>query len=271
MDGNLRYMALIGENGAILDQAGCEADMAWECTLVLTMNSPDDYDRIIRFHGVAVDGEGAKSEESKLVLSSAPSPDPPTPEPTPTPQPTPTVPPLKTVSITVPAGEEAVFEHESGARIEIPDGATVPVPLDWSAGPELTSTPQGESDEMVTVSITEFETPVPNVLEVESTYDISIVDEDGEDVVLREPVTVTLPFTMPEGKTAADVLVVHWNEHLERWESVEGGVVDEAEQAVTVEMDHLSGVGVTFFVGPLQFLALTTASGVDVGHAVFVL
>ena len=265
VDGNLRYMALIGENGAILDQAGCEADMAWECTLVLTMNSPDDYDRIIRFHGVAVDGEGAKSEESKLVLSSAPSPDPPTPEPTPTPQPTPTVPPLKTVSITVPAGEEAVFEHESGARIEIPDGATVPVPLDWSAGPELTSTPQGESDEMVTVSITEFETPVPNVLEVESTYDISIVDEDGEDVVLREPVTVTLPFTMPEGKTAADVLVVHWNEHLERWESVEGGVVDEAEQAVTVEMDHLSGVGVTFFVGPLQFLALTTASGVDVG------
>ena len=269
VDGNLRYLALIDDDGVILDQASCEADMAWECTLVLTMNSPDDYDQIIRFHGVAVDGEGARSEESKLALSSAPSPDTPTPTPeptpTPTPQPTPTVPPLKTVSMTVPAGEEAVFEHESGARIEIPDGATVPVPLDWSAGPELTSIPQRESDEMVTVSITEFETPVPNVLDVESTYDISIVDEDGEDVVLREPVTITLPFTMPDDKNAADVLVVHWNEHLERWESVGGGVVDEAKQTVTVETDHLSGIGVTFFVGPLQFLALTTASGVESG------
>ena len=55
-------------------------------------------------------------------------------------------------------------------------------------------------DEIVRVSITEFETPVPNVLEVESAFEISIVDEDGEDVALREPVTVTLPFTMPEGK-----------------------------------------------------------------------
>ena len=268
VDGNLRYMALIDDDGVILDQANCEADMARECTLVLTMNSPDDYDRIIRFHGVAVDGEGARSEESRLVLSSAPSPDTPTPtpEPTPTPQPTPTVPPSKTVSMTVPAGEEAVVEHESGARIEIPNGATVPVPTDWSAGPELTSIPQRESDEMVTVSITEFETPVPNVVEVQSAYDISIVDEDGEDVVLREPVTVTLPFTMPEGKNAADVLVVHWNEHLERWESVEGGVVDEAAETVTVEMDHLTGVGVTLFVDPVRLLAMVEAAfaGVDV-------
>ena len=269
-DGNLDYLAIIDKYGVILDEASCEAGMESECTLVLTMTSPEDWDQIKRVYAVAVDREGASSERTTLGVSTSPEPTPtptprPAPTPTPTPRPTPTVPPLKTVSMTVPAGEEAVFEHESGARIEIPDGATVPVPLDWYAGPELTSTPQMASDEIVTVSITEFDTPVPNVLEVESAFEISIVDEDGEDVVLREPVTVTLPFTMPEGKNAADVLVVHWNEHLERWESVDGGVVDEADETVTVEMEHLSGVGVTFFVGPLQFLAMTTASGVDVG------
>ena len=269
-DGNLDYLAIIDKYGVILDEASCEAGMESECTLVLAMTSPEDWDQIKRVYAVAVDREGASSERTTLGVSTSPEPTPtptprPAPTPTPTPRPTPTVPPLKTVSMTVPAGEEAVFEHESGARIEIPDGATVPVPLDWYAGPELTSTPQMASDEIVTVSITEFDTPVPNVLEVESAFEISIVDEDGEDVVLREPVTVTLPFTMPEGKNAADVLVVHWNEHLERWESVDGGVVDEADETVTVEMEHLSGVGVTFFVGPLQFLAMTTASGVDVG------
>ena len=269
-DGNLDYLAIIDKYGVILDEASCEAGMESECTLVLTMTSPEDWDQIKRVYAVAVDREGASSERTTLGVSTSPEPTPtptprPAPTPTPTPRPTPTVPPLKTVSMTVPAGEEAVFEHESGARIEIPDGATVPVPLDWYAGPELTSTPQMASDEIVTVSITEFDTPVPNVLEVESAFEISIVDEDGEDVVLREPVTVTLPFTMPEGKNAADVQVVHWNEHLERWESVDGGVVDEADETVTVEMEHLSGVGVTFFVGPLQFLAMTTASGVDVG------
>ena len=269
-DGNLDYLAIIDKYGVILDEASCEAGMESECTLVLTMTSPEDWDQIKRVYAVAVDREGASSERTTLGVSTSPEPTPtptprPAPTPTPTPRPTPTVPPLKTVSMTVPAGEEAVFEHESGARIEIPDGATVPVPLDWSAGPELTSAPQMAFDEIVRVSITEFDTPVPNVLEVESAFEISIVDEDGEDVVLREPVTVTLPFTMPEGKNAADVLVVHWNEHLERWESVDGGVVDEADETVTVEMEHLSGVGVTFFVGPLQFLAMTTASGVDVG------
>ena len=118
---------------------------------------------------------------------------------------------------------------------------------------------------MVTISITEFDTPVPNVLDVDPAFDVSIVDRDGEDVVLQDSVTVTLPFTMPEDKNAADVLVVHWNEPLERWESVDGGVVDETEQTVTVEMDHLSGIGVTFFVGPLQLLAMTTASAVESG------
>ena len=114
---------------------------------------------------------------------------------------------------------------------------------------------------MVTVTIEEFEKPSGNALEVEA-FDFSVVDEDGEDIHLRGPVSVTLPYTMPEGRNSADVLPVHWNEHLERWESVEGGVVDEADHTVTVEMDHLSGIGITFFVGPLQFLALTAASGV---------
>ena len=271
-DGNLDYLAVVNEDDEIQGRADCDATMGSECTLEVTIPSPTEYDRAFRYYGIAVDSEGAISEKSTRIeitsvwdkggYASSPSPRPPTPPP---PRPRPPSPPPPSDSMTVTAGDAAVFEHDSGARIEIPEGGTVPVPLDWVAGPELTGTTQMASDVMVTVSITEFDTPVPNVLDVDPAFDISIVDQDGEDVVLREPVTVTLPFTMPEGKNAADVLVVHWNEPLERWESVDGGVVDETEQTVTVEMDHLSGIGVTFFVGPLQLLALTTASAVESG------
>ena len=274
-DGNLDYLAIVDEDDEILGQADCDAAMGSECTLEVTIPSPAEYDRAFTYHGIAVDSEGATSEKSARIEvtsvwdkgSSAgsspprlrpPSPPTPTPRP-PTPPPTPVSP---VESMTVPAGDQAVVEHGSGAKIEIPADATNQVPSGWSAGPELVGVTETTSDEMVTISITDFEAPSPSVVEVQSAFDISILDEDGEDVVLREPVTVTLPLTMPEGKNAADVEVVHWNEHLERWESVEGSVVNEADQTVTVEMDHLSGVGVTFFVGPLQFLALSAASGV---------
>ena len=272
-DGNLDYLAIVDEDDEILGQADCDAAMGSKCTLEVTIPSPAEYDRAFTYHGIAVDSEGAVSEKSaemevtsvwdkgSSAVSSSPRPRPPSP-PTPTPGP-PTPPPTPVPpreSMTVPAGDQAVVEHESGAKIEIPADATNQVPSGWSAGPELVGVTETTSDEMVTISITDFEAPSPSVVEVQSAFDISILDEDGEDVVLREPVTVTLPLTMPEGKNAADVEVVHWNEHLERWELVEGSVVNEADQTVTVEMDHLSGVGVTFFVEPLKFLAKLAAS-----------
>ena len=271
-DGNLDHLAIVDEDDEIQGRADCGAAMGGECTLEVTIPSPSEYDRAFTYHGIAVDSEGATSEKSipievtsvwdKGGYTISSSPRPPTPPP---PRPRPPSPPPTSDSMAVTAGEAAVFEHDSGAKIEIPEGATVPVPSDWVAGPELTGVTQTTSDEMVTISITEFDTPVPNVLDVDPAFDVSIVDQDGEDVVLQDSVTVTLPFTMLEDKNAADVLVVHWNEPLERWESVDGGVVDETEQTVTVEMDHLSGIGVTFFVGPLQLLAMTTASAVESG------
>ena len=271
-DGNLDHLAVVDEDDEEQGRADCGAAMGGECTLEVTIPSPAEYDRAFTYHGIAVDSEGAVSEKSipievtsvwdKGSYTTSSSPRPPTPKP---PRPRPPRPPSTSDSMAVTAGEAAVFEHDSGAKIEIPEGATVPISSDWVAGPELTGVTQTTSDEMVTISITEFDTPVPNVLDVDPAFDVSIMDQDGEDVVLQDSVTVTLPFTMPEGKNAADVLVVHWNEPLERWESVDGGVVDETEQTVTVEMDHLSGIGVTFFVGPLQLLALTTASAVESG------
>ena len=169
------------------------------------------------------------------------------------------------VSMTAMAGEAAVVTHESGARIEIPAGATNPLPAEgaeWTAGPELMGAPDRPSTEMVTVSIEALETPSSSAVDIEA-YDFSVVDEDGEDVELRGPVTVTLPYTMPEGKDATDLMVVHWNERLERWESVEGGVMDEADHTVTVEMDHLSVIGTSSFVNALTFLAMNAQSLIE--------
>ena len=271
-DGNLDYLAILDEDNEEQGRSECDSTMGSECILEVTIPSPAEYERAFPYFGIAVDSEGAVSEKSipievtsvwdKGSYTTSSSPRPPTPPPS---RPRPPSPPPTSDSMAVTAGEAAVFEHDSGAKIEIPEGATVPVSSDWVAGPELTGVTQTTSDEMVTISITEFDTPVPNVLDVDPAFDVSIVDQDGEDVVLQDSVTVTLPFTMPEDKNAADVLVVHWNEPLERWESVDGGVVDETEQTVTVEMDHLSGIGVTFFVGPLQLLAMTTASAVESG------
>ena len=278
-DGNLDYLAIVDEDDEVQGRSDCDAAMGSECTLEVTIPSPAEYDRAFTYHGIAVDSEGAVSEKSVRIevtsvwdkggYASGPtsSPRPPS-TPTPTPRP-PTPPPTPVAlpeSMIVPAGDQAVVEHESGAMIEIPEGATNPVPPDWSAGPELTDVTETVSDEMVTVSITEFEAPSPSVVEVQSAYDITVVDQDGEDVVLREPVTITLPYTLPEGKTTEDLDVVYWNEPLERWESVEGGVVDETEQTITVDMDHLTGVGVVLFVNPVRLLALVQATfaGVDV-------
>ena len=277
-DGNLAYLAIVDEDDEIQGQSDCDATMGSECTLEVTVPSPAEYDRAFTYYGIAVDSDGAISEKSARIeitsvsdsgsYASIPTPSPtPAPVPVPTPDPMtpldPMPPPIvmhAEVSMSATSGEEAIVEHGSGVMIEIPAGATDLVPQDWTAGPELGTSTPATSDEMVTVSITDFETPSPSVVEVQSAYDISVVDENGEDVVLREPVTITLPYTLPDDKTTEDLEVVYWSEPLERWESVEGGVVDETSQTITVDMDHLTGVGVSLFVDPVRLLALVQES-----------
>ena len=151
-------------------------------------------------------------------------------------------------------GEELMLEHPSGAMIEIPADAT--------AGPE---------GEELMVSVEEVAAPEENVLPVGKVFDFSIVDQDGDDVPLREPVEVTLPYTLPEGKTDSDLLPVYWDEQYGRWEPVEGGAVDVSGQTVTVEIDHLTDIGVTVYLTPEEFLATVALSlaGVDVIGALY--
>ena len=122
------------------------------------------------------------------------------------------------VSMTIAAGEAAVVTHDSGAQIEIPAGTTT---------------------ESATVSITEV-TPPETILSVGRTFDFAVTNASGEDVELRGPVTLRLPYSLSEGKNEADVAVLRWNEDVRRWEAVHGGVVDGASRMVTVGSPRLS-------------------------------
>ena len=93
-NGNLAYIALIEENGTVLAQESCVPDMTAECTLVLTMTSPEGYGQRLRFSAVAVDQDGLRSETISFIVAtnlpavggaseSEPSP---TPEASPTPE-----------------------------------------------------------------------------------------------------------------------------------------------------------------------------------------
>ena len=136
-------------------------------------------------------------------------------------------------------GEGLMLEHPSGAMIEIPADAT--------AGPE---------GEELMVSVEEVAPEEENLLPVGRVFDFSVVDQDGDDVHLREAVAVTLPYTLPEGKDAADVALLHWDERLGRWEAVEDGVVDEATQTVTAQVEDLSELGISWYLNPIEFIAV---------------
>ena len=136
-------------------------------------------------------------------------------------------------------GEELMLEHPSGAMIEIPADAT--------AGPE---------GEELMVSVEEVAAPEENVLPVGKVFDFSIVDQDGGDVHLREPVAITVPYTLPAGKDAADVALLHWDERLGRWEAVEAVVVDEATQTATAQVEELSNLSISWFLNPIEFIAI---------------
>ncbi len=167
-----------------------------------------------------------------------------TPEPTATPAPTATptelpialptqVTPSIPFSMELSPGEANTLTHSTGARIVVPQGATT---------------------DSTTVSIEEV-VPPESVLDVERIFDVSVTDASGEEVDLQRSVTIRLPYTISEGKNAADVAVIHWNDERQRWEAVDGAVVDESTQTVSVEVTDLSRFASVEFDTPLEFIA----------------
>ena len=114
------------------------------------------------------------------------------------------------VSIELPAGEYAVVEHDSGARIEIPIGATT---------------------EQATVSITEVEPPESEI-KVGRAFDFSV----GE-VELLQPVTIHIPFDLESGQKASEIIALHRNEEAGDWEVVPGTLNSESQTIVVTTSD----------------------------------
>ena len=141
--------------------------------------------------------------------------------------------PAAPVSMTLAAGAGDSVEHGSGAQIEIPPDTTA---------------------EAATVAIAEVDPPESPVA-VGRVFDFSVVDVDGQDVELQQPVTITLPYHLPKGKTAADIVVLDWNHEAGVWEAVDGQVVDEASGTVSVEVSDLSHKAVAWLLTLPEFLA----------------
>ena len=140
--------------------------------------------------------------------------------------------PSPPVSMTLAAEEGHTVEHRSGAQIEIPPGATA---------------------ETTTITVSEVDPPESHV-DVGKVFDFSIVDATGEEAELQQPVTITLPYHLPKGKTASDVVVLHWDEDLGRWESLDGEAVDEAGQTVSVDTSDLSFLAVAYLLSLTEFV-----------------
>ena len=116
------------------------------------------------------------------------------------------------VSIELPVEESATVTHESGARIEVPAGAT-------SAS--------------TTVSVAEV-VPPESDLEVQRAFDFSV----GAVQLLR-PVTIHIPFDLETGADTSAVHALHWNEEAVDWEPVPG-TVDESSRTISVTTSNLS-------------------------------
>ena len=116
------------------------------------------------------------------------------------------------VSMDLPAREDAIVTHESGARIEVPEGAT---------------------REQSTVSIAEVEPPASS-LEVRRAFDFSVGG-----IELQKPVTIHIPFKLGPGEDASEIYALHWNEEAVAWEPV-SGTVDESAQTIAVITPDLS-------------------------------
>ena len=123
---------------------------------------------------------------------------------------------LSRASLELPAGQVGVLGHISGARIEIPSGAT---------------------DETVTVSISEVAPPdiqLPASAKLGKVFDVSIGQAE-----LAYPALIHIPYEHTPGMTAEDIRALHYDEDAEKWE-VLNGEVDDANQVIIVEVSDLS-------------------------------
>ena len=189
-DGGLAYLALVAEDGTVLDRVDCENGVDQECTLASTVIAPSTYSTTLRFRAVAVDDAGGETEVAAFSLTTEARPRSPTTSSRPVPR------PPTTVSEQHTAGAVAVVEHPDGVQVQIPEAATAGTPSDehsWTPGSAITEEPDDGNDRMVTVSIQAIDPPEGNVLEGGQVYNISFTDDDGDDVHLRQPVTLTLP------------------------------------------------------------------------------
>ena len=210
-DGNLAYLALVDVNGTVLDQQTCGPEMVSDCTQVLTMVSPSQYNRTVRFHALAEDKDGLRSEGVYFIVNTNPRtsagrrPAVPasTPNPTPTPSPTPqTVAPTPSVTlrITPPRDFEPFIanitttfqpriSYNGGLRlyyvlIEGPEG----MEIDFRNG-EVTWTPQ-ETQEGQTFDVTVLVTDGNR--SSESSFQVTVVEpEELETEISVETLTVT--------------------------------------------------------------------------------
>ena len=137
------------------------------------------------------------------------------------------------VSTSVESDGPTILENNSGAKIVVPA-------LESSGG--------------LTVSIREVAPPVSHI-SVGEVFDFSITDEAGQDVSLGQPVAITLPYSLPEGREHSDVVVLHWNETEGKWDPVEGGDIDQAAQTITVPVSHLSTFGISWLLSFAEFLS----------------
>ena len=116
------------------------------------------------------------------------------------------------VAIELPAEKAATVTHESGARIQIPAGATT---------------------DPTTVSVAEVEPP-ESKLDVRRAFDFSVGD-----VELLQPVTIHIPFELKADEDASEIIALHRNEELGDWEVVPGEV-DSASRTIAVTTLDLS-------------------------------
>lgn len=109
-------------------------------------------------------------------------------------------------SLDLSAGQSGVLAHESGARIEVPNGAVT---------------------ESVAVSIREVPLP-PSPLEVGRVFDFSLAN--GR---FTEPVTIRIPFELDYGLDASEVVPLRWEADRNAWSEL-SGEVDASTQTVAV-------------------------------------
>ena len=109
-------------------------------------------------------------------------------------------------SVDLSAGQAGVLAHESGARIEVPNGA---------------------ARESVAVSIREVPLP-PSPLEVGRVFDFSLAN--GR---FTEPVTIRIPFELDHGIDASEVVPLRWEADENAWSEM-SGEIDASTQMVAV-------------------------------------